>query len=134
MSTYATGTFEIDSWDEKPYDEREGARLARAQVRKTFRGDVEGESTTELLLAYAQEGSAAYAGFERFVGRGHGRSGGFILHYSESGDREIAEQVAALSVVPNSGTGELRGVRGTANVTVGTDGGHTFTVDYHFES
>jgi hypothetical protein len=33
-------------------------------VRKTFHGDIEGESSTELLLPYAQEGSAAYAGFE----------------------------------------------------------------------
>jgi uncharacterized protein DUF3224 len=95
---------------------------------------VEGESTTELLLACAQEGSAAYAGFERFVGRVHGRSGGFVLHHSESGDREIAEQVATLSVVPNSGSGELRGLRGTARVAAGPDGGHAFTVDYHFES
>jgi hypothetical protein len=64
MSTHATGTFEIESWDEKPYDEREGAKLARARMRKTFHGDIEGESSTELLLPYAQEGSAAYAGFE----------------------------------------------------------------------
>lgn len=95
---------------------------------------MEGEGTTELLLAYPQEGSAAYAGFERFVGRVHGRSGGFVLHHSESGDREIAEQVATLSVVPNSGSGELRGLRGTARVAAGPDGGHAFTVDYHFES
>ncbi len=55
MSTHATGTFEICSWDEKPYDEREGEKLARAHVKKTIYGDLEGESTTDLLLAYAQE-------------------------------------------------------------------------------
>jgi hypothetical protein len=56
------------------------------------------------------------------------------LHHGEPGDREIAEQVATLSVVPNSGTGELRGLRGMANVAVGPDVRHTFAVDYHFES
>ena len=133
MSTYATGTIEIEDWDEKPYDEQEGAKLARARVRKTFRGDLEGASTSDLLLAYAQEGSAAYVGLERFVGRVHGRSGSVVLHHSESGNRENSEQVATLSVVPNSGTGELRSLRGTAQIVVGPDGGHTFTLDYYFE-
>ena len=44
----------------------------------------------------------------------------------------VRTEVGALSVVPSSGTGELRGLRGTARV-VGPDGRHTFTVDYHFE-
>jgi hypothetical protein len=29
MSTHAAGTFEIESWDEKPYEMREGTRLTR---------------------------------------------------------------------------------------------------------
>ncbi len=133
MRTYATGTLEIEDWDEKPFDEQEGAKLTRAHVTKTFHGDVEGASAADLLLVYAQEGSAAYVGLERYVGRVHDRSGSFVLQHSESGDREISEQVATLSVVPNSGTGELRSLRGTAQIVVGPDGGHTFTLDYYFE-
>ncbi len=83
MTTRATGTFEIDSWDEEHHGEREGTRLARARVAKIFRGDVEGVSTTDLLLAYgAEEGSAAYVGFERVEGRVHGRPGSFALHHT----------------------------------------------------
>src|SRR4028119_1725733 len=83
MTTRATGTFEIDGWDEVPYDEREGTKLARVRVAKTFHGDVEGISTTDLLLAYgAEEGSTAYVGFERVVGSIHGRSGSFVLHHT----------------------------------------------------
>lgn len=66
MTTRATGTFEIDSWDEEPYDERDGTKPARVRVAKTFEGDVEGVSTTNLLLlllAYgAEERSAARRG------------------------------------------------------------------------
>lgn len=29
MNTQATGTFEIEGWNEKPYDKREGVKLAR---------------------------------------------------------------------------------------------------------
>jgi hypothetical protein len=87
MSTHATGTFEIEDWDEKPYDEQGGAKLARAHLTKTFHGGVAGECTTDLLLAYAQEASAAYVGLERFVGRVNDLSGSFVLHHSESGER-----------------------------------------------
>jgi hypothetical protein len=125
----AAGTFEISGWDEAPYDERDGVRLSRALVTKTFSGDVEGESVAELLLAYgAEEGSAAYTGLERVVGRVHGRAGSFVLRHGATMERGEGE--ANVSVVPDSGTGELRGLRGEARISVEPDGGHTFTLDY----
>jgi hypothetical protein len=129
MSMRATGTFEIGGWDEEPYDEREGAKLSRTRVTKVFRGDVEGESVADLLMAYgAEEGSAAYAGFERVVGSAHGRSGSFVLHHSATMTRGEGE--SSLSVVPDSATGKLRGLRGTARISREPDGGHSFTLDY----
>ncbi len=132
MSTRATGTFAIETWDEKPYEEQEGARLARTSVSKTFHGDIEGESTAELLMAYAAvEGSAAYVGFERIVGHVHGRPGSFVLHHTATGVR--GTRSASWSVVPDSGTDELRGLHGDARISVEPDGGHSFTLDYDFE-
>ncbi len=65
MSTYAAGTFEIESWDELPYEEHGGTRLTRTRLTKIFSGGVEGESAAELLMAYgSEEGSAAYVGLE----------------------------------------------------------------------
>ena len=134
MSTHATGTFEIETWDEEPYDEREGARLTRTRLTKTFHDDVEGESTAELLTAYAAaEGSAAYVSFERVVGRVHGRSGSFVLHHTATSAGSSSERSAAWSVVLDSATGELRGLRGEARIINEPDGGHSFTLDYDFE-
>ena len=134
MSTHAMGTFEIESWEEEPYDEREGARLTRTRLTKTFYGDVGGESTAELLMAYAaEEGSAAYVGFERLVGSVHGRSGSFVLHHTASSAGPSGERSAAWSVVPDSATGELRGLSGEAQIINEPDGGHSFTLDYDFE-
>ncbi len=131
MSTRATGAFEITGWDGAPYDEREGATLTQARLTKTYRGDLEGESTTDLLFAEAQEeGSAAYAGLERFVGSVHGRSGSFVLRHGESSSRGERPEAATLGVVPDSGTGELRGLRGEARIVVDEDGNHAFTLDY----
>ena len=53
MTTRATGTFEIGTWDEQPYHEWEGTRLTRTRVTATFRGDVESEGTAELPFAHA---------------------------------------------------------------------------------
>lgn len=132
MSQQANGTFEIEDWDERPYDEHEGTKLTRTHVTKTFHGDVRGTSTAELLMAYgAVEGSAAYAGFERIVGSVNGRSGGFVLHHTATASR--AAQSATWTVVPDSGTGELRGLSGEARIGADPDGGHTFTLDYELE-
>lgn len=131
MGERAMGTFEIGTWEEVAYDDREGVRLCRTRVVKAFSGEIEGESTAELLMAYGcEEGSAAYAGLERVIGRVRGRAGSFVLSHSAAMER--GEGTANLSVVPDSGTGELRGLRGEAKISVGPDGGHSFELDYDF--
>jgi hypothetical protein len=65
---------------------------------------------------------------ERIEGRINGRAGSFVLHHSATADR--GAQAASWTVVPDSGTGELRGLRGQARIDVSPDGGHTFTLDY----
>ncbi|HEX9413581.1 MAG TPA: DUF3224 domain-containing protein [Ktedonobacterales bacterium] len=131
MSTQATGTFTIDTWESEPYDEQDGVQLARTRVTKTFHGEIAGQSTAELLMASAQEGSAAYVGFERIVGHVHDHSGSFVLHHSATTSH--GAQSASWSVVPDSGTGDLRGLRGEARIIVEPDGGHAFTLDYDLD-
>lgn len=64
-----------------------GPKLARAKVKKIFRGDLEGESSAELLLCQADDGSAGYIGLERVVGRLAGRTGSFVVqHYAGRSD------------------------------------------------
>jgi Protein of unknown function (DUF3224) len=131
MTSHATGTFDIDSWHDEPYDEAEGASLRRASLTKTFHGEVEGRSAVEMLMAQAQEGSAAYVAFERLDVRVHGRAGTFVLQHCASGTRD--QRSATWTVVPDSGTGELRSLRGTARIVNEPDGGHTFELDYELD-
>lgn len=127
----AQSTFTIESWEATPYDEAEGATLSRTRVTKVFSGEIEGTSTAELLMAQAQDGSAAYVGFERIVGRVNGRAGSFVLHHSATMTKDA--QSARWTVVPDSGTGELRTLRGSAVITVEGDGEHTCTLEYEAE-
>ena len=129
MSGSADGTFTIDSWDEETDEAGAGATLARARVTKTFTGDLAGTSTTDLLLCRTQvDTSAAYVGFERFTGVLAGRSGTFVLHHSATSDASGA--TLTWSVVPDSGTGDLRHPRGQGQITVDAGGGHAYTLDY----
>ncbi len=134
MSEHAAGTFEIGVWEESPYDEQAGTKLTHTHVTKTFSGEIQGTSTAELLMVYgAVQGSAAYAGFERITASVNGRSGSFVLHHTATSDASYGPPTATWSVVPDSGTGELEGLRGEANISRDSDGGHAFTLDYDFE-
>ncbi len=131
MITSAAATFTLDEWDQETWDEAEGAILAKARVVKTFSGDVEGTSVAQLLLCTAGEGSAVYVGLERIVGTVHGRTGTFVLHHTATASG--GEQTGSWTVVPESGTAELWGLRGDASISIDADGNHLFTLDYHLE-
>ncbi|MEV4097601.1 DUF3224 domain-containing protein [Streptosporangium saharense] len=124
----ATGTFTLDSWEPETYDEAEGATLSRVHVTKTFAGDLVGTSTTDIITAVARvEDSAAYAGFERFTGTLHGRKGTFVLHHNATA--YAGEAALTWDVLPDSGTGELAGIRGSGGI-VNVDGAHSYHLDY----
>jgi hypothetical protein len=106
----ASGGFTIKSWDEQPYAELDEApKLTHARVTTTYGGDLEGEGTSELLMAYDQA-DAAYAGYERFVGSLGGRSGSFVLRLD--GGVQDGAATTTWTVVEGTGTGDLAGLEG----------------------
>ncbi len=108
--------FEITGWDQAPYDEpADGPPLTRATVRKSYTGALEGESVAELLTC----GELAYMGNERVTATLDGRAGTFVLQHGawEGGQWGF--------VVPGSGTGDLAGLRGDAQLDHGR-----ITLDY----
>jgi hypothetical protein len=111
MSTHAQGTFEIQSWDENPYVELDGARkLTRASVAQAFSGDLEGEGSVEWLMCYREDKTADFVGLQRFVGRLGSRSGSFVMTTQGTFDGEKA--AGRLAVIDGSGTEELSGISG----------------------
>ena len=132
MKNRAEATFKIESWEEQPYDEIEGApKLTRAKVGKTYQGDIEGESTLEYLMMYRKDGTASFVGLERVVGSLSGRSGSFVLQHKGSFHGGTA--TVDWFVVPGSGTGELSGLRGEGRFVVGQAEPHLATLDFDFE-
>ncbi len=132
MSTQATATFQVKSWDEKPYNEiDDGPKLTRVSVTKSFSGDIEGEGTLEYLMIQRDDGSASFVGLERVVGRVGDRSGSFVLQHL--GTYEEGTAKATFSVVPGSGTADLRGLRGEGSFASAHAEQYPITLDYDFE-
>jgi uncharacterized protein DUF3224 len=131
MTTRATSTFDITAWEPEEYDDQDGVKVTRTRVVKAFHGDLEGASTAELLMAGAPSGSAVYVGVERIAGNLQGKTGSFVLVHDASmaGD----EQSLSLTIMRDSGAGELQGIHGAANITIDASGGHTFILDYDLD-
>ncbi|HWD45617.1 MAG TPA: DUF3224 domain-containing protein [Actinomycetota bacterium] len=106
----ATGSFTIKGWDEQPFAELEGApKLTQARVTTTYTGDLDGEGTSTLVMAY-DGADASYAGYERVVGSLGGRSGSFVLRLAGGFEQGAAR--TDWTVVDGSGAGELAGLQG----------------------
>jgi hypothetical protein len=131
MTFHAISTFEITAWEPNEYEDRDGVKLSRTRVAKTFQGDLTGKSTAELLMAGAPSGSAAYVGLERIIGTLQGRAGSFVLIHNASMSSE--GQSLTLTILRDSGTDALGGIRGAASITIGSDGSHTLTLDYDLD-
>ncbi len=134
MPTRAIASFEVTGWDQTPYgDGSEGPSLSRGTVKKTFSGDLEGESTAELLMCQVDtsdlSAGAGYVASERVTGSLGDRTGSFVMqHWGLSGGG-AAERTGG-HVVPGSGTGDLVGLTGTVEIEMHAGGGHTLTLHY----
>ena len=109
-------------------DQAEGATLGRMSIDKQFHGDLEATSKGEMLTAgTGVKGSAGYVAIERVTGTLHGRSGSFVLQHSGTMTRGAPQ--LTITVVPDSGTGELAGLAGRMTIEI-ADGKHSYDFEY----
>jgi hypothetical protein len=127
MTQTATGTFEV-TMEPLTADQ---AELGRFRIAKTFAGDLTGSGRAEMLsVATGTEGSAGYVAIDRIDGALHGRRGSFVLQHN--GLMERGEGSLRIVVVPDSGTGELTGLRGQFDIEI-VDGQHRYSFAYTIE-
>ncbi len=124
----ATGSFEITATPQPPYDTADGVTLGRMTITKQFHGALEATSLVEMLSAMTSvKGSAGYVAIERVVGTLDGRAGSFVLQHS--GTMTRGEPQLSVSIVPDAGTGELKGIVGKMMIDI-VDKKHFYTLDY----
>jgi hypothetical protein len=123
---HASGPFEVKM---TPQDDKADLTLGRMTIDKQYHGDLEGTSKGQMLSAMTGvKGSAGYVAIEKVTGVLQGRSGTFVLEHFATMDRGAPE--LSIVVVPDSGTGELEGLKGKMNVIVAAGGKHSYEFDY----
>jgi Protein of unknown function (DUF3224) len=130
--TRATGNINVKTYEPTTYDQpSEGPALVRIHVVEDFSGDIEGEGVAEFLQATRREDEASFVGIERVSGGIGGKAGSFVLQ--DEGTLKGTRVSGTWFVVPGSGTGELRGLRGEGGFEAMLGEGADITLDYWFE-
>jgi hypothetical protein len=125
---HAKGTFEVSLKPVPLADAGADGKLARMSIDKKFTGDLVGTSTGEMLSAGTDiKGSAGYVAIERVIGELPGRKGAFVLQHSGSMDRGVPQ--LSVTVVPDSGTDGLAGIKGTLQIEI-KEGKHFYDFEY----
>ena len=126
----AHGPMDVTMEAEPPFLEQGGLKLNRNAVSKTFYGEMAGTSEAQMLAAFtATPGSAGYVAIEHFTGSVNGKSGSFAMQHSGIMNRGDAQ--LTVSIVPDSGSGELTGISGTLDIE-NSDGQHSYVLNYDF--
>lgn len=128
VTHHAKGTFDVKVTP-KPLDGLVADdALGRYTIDKQLHGDLEATSKGQMLTGMGTvKTSGGYVAIERVTGTLSGRSGSFLLQHG--GTMSGGKQQLTITVVPDSGSGQLTGISGTFNINV-VDGKHWYDFDY----
>jgi len=129
MTNHATGTFEVKL---APQDDKSDDKsMARMTIDKQWHGELEGTSSGQMLTGGdAAKGSAGYVAMEKFTGTLKGRKGSFILQHSATMTK--GEGQLTITVVPDSGAGELARISGKLTIKI-ESGKHSYDLEYQLK-
>jgi hypothetical protein len=107
----ASGTFDVKLVPQGEADAADGIALGQMSIDKHFHGELEAISKGAMLSARRENnGSAAYVAIERVT-------------------MSREQQALTVTVVPESGTGQLEGLSGTMTITI-VEKKHLFELAY----
>ena len=128
VTDHVRGAFDVTLTPQANDDDGSGVPLGRLTIDKRFHGALDATSRGEMLSARtAVQGSAGYVAIERVTGTLAGRRGSFVLQHTGVMDR--GGRQLTITVVPDSGTGELAGLTGRMNIIIEA-GAHRYEFDY----
>src|SRR5215469_766381 len=125
MSARVTGPFEVKII---PQDDKLGDGISRMLLDKQYHGGLDGTSKGQMLAVGSAKSSGVYVAIEIFTGTLRGKTGSFSLHHT--GIMTKAAPKLTISVVPDSGTGQLAGITGNMTINIAPDGRHSYEFEY----
>jgi hypothetical protein len=128
MTQHATGVFDVKVTPLALGGPTEDSTLGRLSIEKKYHGDLDATGDGQMLTAATEaKGSGAYVAIERVNGTLRGHSGTFALQHR--GIMRNGEPSLDITVVPDSGTGQLVGLTGTLGIVI-ADGKHSYDFAY----
>ena len=128
---HARGSFDVKVTP-TPAPDSTGGPISHLVLAKQFHGDLEGSSMGQMLGAQAAvEGSGAYVAIELVSGTLNGESGSFLLQHRGTMSRGSNYRLE-VTVVPESGTGELAGISGTMAIII-EGKTHNYDLEYRLD-
>ena len=122
------GEFDVKRTPEGGFDLGGGAVAGHFRFDKQFHGALDATGIVHMLAVGTQvDGSAAYVAVERIDGTLDGLRGAFLTQHNGTLDRGVP--TLSLTLVPDSATGELEGLRGRMQIDI-VEGKHFYTFDY----
>jgi len=132
MSHHAKGTFEVKLVPQTVTHTELAESIGRMSIDKKFAGDLTGTSLGEMLSAMGTiKGSAGYVAIEKVTGTLQGKTGTFCLQHTGVMNRGTPS--LTVTVIPDSGTGELNGISGTLTIKI-ENKQHYYEFDYTLQN
>ncbi|WP_241758396.1 DUF3224 domain-containing protein [Myxococcus landrumensis] len=128
MTKHVKGPFDVKVKPMAPDAEPLAYPVGRMSIDKKYHGELEGTGSGQMLATLDENSSGGYVALERVTGTLQGRKGSFVIQHSGLMARGVPKLV--ISVVPDSGTEELKGLTGTMMIHIDSEGKHTYEFDY----
>lgn len=127
VTNHATGPFDV--LVTRQDDKSDDSNLGRFMLDKQYRGELQGTGKGQMLTAgTAVKSSGAYVAIEKFSGTLNGHAGSFVLQHSGIMTQNTPQ--LTITIVPDSGTDELKGIKGKMTINVAPDGKHSYDLEY----
>jgi len=122
---HATGPFDVKVIPQA----HAGEAVGRMTLDKKYHGALDASSEGQMLAVMGEvQGSGSYVALERVDGTLGERKGTFALQHAGTMNR--GAQSLSITVVPDSGTGELAGLAGRMDIRIEPGGKHFYDFEY----
>jgi hypothetical protein len=128
VANVAKGTFVVKVLPLTFEGQTDGTKLGRMSIDKEISGDLIATTKGQMLSAGTDvKGSAGYVAIEHVEGTLNGRKGSFVLQHT--GTMNKGAPSLSITVVPDSGTGDLVGLSGDLQI-IHAEGKHSYVFEY----